>query len=50
MEAITTCQDNFYQMLYWEAENPALGIVHHLMVLSSHRLSVRTISTHAPKI
>jgi hypothetical protein len=31
-----TCQDYFYQMLYWEAENPALGEVHHLMVLCYH--------------
>jgi hypothetical protein len=31
-----TCQDDFYQMLFWEAENPALGIVHHLMVLGYH--------------
>ena len=28
-----TCQDDFHQMLYWEAEDPALGRVHHLMVL-----------------
>ena len=28
-----TCQDDFHQMLFWEAENPALGEVHHLMVL-----------------
>ena len=27
------CQDYFYQMLFWEAENPDYGIVHHLMVL-----------------
>jgi hypothetical protein len=31
-----TCKDDFYQMLYWEAENPALLVVHHLMVLSYH--------------
>ncbi|RPI32219.1 MAG: hypothetical protein EHM70_09470 [Chloroflexota bacterium] len=31
-----TCQDHFYQMLFWENENPALGEVHHLMVLSYH--------------
>jgi hypothetical protein len=31
-----SCQDDFYQMLYWEAEKPALGVVHHLMVLSYH--------------
>ena len=28
-----TCQDYFYQMLFWEAENPNYGVVHHLMVL-----------------
>jgi hypothetical protein len=28
-----TCQDDFYQMLYWENEDPELGVVHHLMVL-----------------
>lgn len=31
-----TCQDDFYQMLFWEAENPAIGVVHHLMVLCYH--------------
>ncbi|HEX2621251.1 MAG TPA: DUF5946 family protein [Phototrophicaceae bacterium] len=31
-----TCQDHFYQMLYWEAEYPDYGVVHHLMVLSYH--------------
>ena len=31
-----TCQDDFYQMLYWEAENPANGAVHHLTVLAYH--------------
>ena len=31
-----TCQDYFYQMLFWEAENPNYGEVHHLMVLSYH--------------
>lgn len=30
------CQDHFYQMLYWEAEEPARGEVHHLMVLCYH--------------
>jgi hypothetical protein len=29
-----TCQDRFHQMLAWEFENPPLGEVHHLMVLS----------------
>ena len=28
-----TCDDDFYQMLYWESEYPDYGIVHHLMVL-----------------
>ncbi|MBI5566541.1 MAG: hypothetical protein HY870_16695 [Chloroflexi bacterium] len=31
-----TCQDHFYQMLYWEVEDPARGEVHHLMVLCYH--------------
>jgi hypothetical protein len=31
-----TCQDYFYQMLYWEAEFPEIGVVHHLMVLCYH--------------
>lgn len=31
-----TCQDDFYQMLYWEAEEPARGEVHHLTVLCYH--------------
>ncbi len=31
-----TCQDDFYQMLYWENESPALGEVHHLTVLCYH--------------
>ena len=31
-----TCQDHFYQMLFWEAENPNYGEVHHLMVLCYH--------------
>lgn len=31
-----TCQDHFHQMLYWENENPAYGVVHHLMVLCYH--------------
>lgn len=31
-----TCQEYFYQMLFWEAENPSLGEVHHLMVLCYH--------------
>lgn len=29
-----TCQDHFHQMLFWEHENPANGVVHHLLVLS----------------
>lgn len=32
----TACQDHFHQMLYWEAEEPARGEVHHLMVLCYH--------------
>ena len=28
-----TCQDHFYQMLYWENEFPGHGVVHHLAVL-----------------
>ena len=35
-EAGRTCEDDFHQMLYWEAEEPALGAVHHLMVLCYH--------------
>lgn len=31
-----TCEQDFHQMLFWEAENPALGVVHHLMVLCYH--------------
>jgi hypothetical protein len=31
-----TCRNCFQQLLYWENENPALGSVHHLMVLSYH--------------
>lgn len=31
-----TCQDDFYQMLFWEAEEPARWEVHHLMVLCYH--------------
>ena len=30
------CETYFHQMLYWEAEFPALGVVHHLMVLCYH--------------
>jgi hypothetical protein len=33
---VETCQDYFYQMLYWEAENPNYSVVHHLMVLCYH--------------
>ena len=29
-----TCQDHFHRMLAWEIENPSLGEVHQLMVLS----------------
>ena len=31
-----TCQDYFYQMLFWEAENSKYSEVHHLMVLCYH--------------
>lgn len=31
---VSSCQDFFHQLLYWEAENPVNGTVHHLMVLS----------------
>ena len=31
-----TCEDAFHQMLFWEAEDAALGVVHHLMVLGYH--------------
>lgn len=31
-----TCDDDFYQMLFWENEDPENGIVHHLMVLCFH--------------
>ena len=30
----TTCETHFHQMLFWEAEFPELGEVHHLAVLS----------------
>lgn len=32
----TTCETVFHQMLFWEAEFPELGVVHHLMVLCYH--------------
>jgi hypothetical protein len=28
-----TCEIDFHQMLFWEAEYPDYGVVHHLMVL-----------------
>lgn len=31
-----TCETYFHQMLFWEAEYPAYGEVHHLMVLCYH--------------
>ena len=31
-----TCQAHFYQMLFWETENPDNMAVHHLMVLCYH--------------
>lgn len=39
-----TCQDDFYQMLHWEAEDPANGEVHHLMVLCYHMQHPRLYS------
>ena len=30
------CEEQFHQMLFWEAEYPAYGEVHHLMVLCYH--------------
>jgi hypothetical protein len=41
-----TCRDHFDQMLYWEAEDPALGVVHHLMVLCYH---LQHPSLYSPK-
>lgn len=31
-----TCEENFHQFLFWEAEDSHLWEVHHLMVLSYH--------------
>ena len=31
-----TCQDHYHQMLAWEMEDPALWVVHHLLVLCYH--------------
>lgn len=31
-----TCEAAFHQMLFWESEDVALGVVHHLMVLCYH--------------
>ncbi len=31
-----TCTEAFHQMLFWEAEDPSLGAVHHLTVLCYH--------------
>ncbi len=31
-----SCEAHFHQMLFWEAENPANGEVHHLAVLCYH--------------
>jgi hypothetical protein len=36
LEGGKTCQDDFHQMLFWEAERPEIGVVHHLMVLCYH--------------
>jgi hypothetical protein len=35
-QAGETCEALFHQMLFWENEQPDLGAVHHLMVLSYH--------------
>ena len=31
-----SCEQAFHQMLFWEAEDPARGVVHHLTVLCYH--------------
>ena len=31
-----TCETHFHQMLFWEAEFPNFGVVHHLAVLCYH--------------
>jgi hypothetical protein len=31
-----TCEDDFHQMLFWEAQDPSLATVHHLVVLCYH--------------
>ncbi len=31
-----SCEQFLHQMLFWEAENPAFGVVHHLAVLCYH--------------
>lgn len=31
-----SCEDHFHQMLFWEAEFPELGVVHHYLVLCYH--------------
>jgi len=31
-----SCESNFHQMLFWENEDPHLGVIHHLMVLAYH--------------
>ncbi|NLX56183.1 MAG: hypothetical protein GXY58_13825, partial [Planctomycetaceae bacterium] len=31
-----TCQDDFHRMLFWEAESPEYGVVHHFLVLCYH--------------
>ena len=36
LPADKSCVDYFHQMLFWEAEFPPLGEVHHLMVLCFH--------------
>jgi len=41
-----SCQDAFYQMLYWETEDPAKSAVHHLTVLCFH---LQHPSLYSPK-
>jgi Family of unknown function (DUF5946) len=35
-QGVITCQEAFFQMLFWEVENPIYGEFHHLMVLCCH--------------
>jgi hypothetical protein len=36
LEGGKTCQDDFHQMLFWEAERPDIYVVHNLLVLCYH--------------